>query len=350
MRLIWSTNLRDPAFATEPIESFATRMPYWYPAICLHLTHLGWDILRLGVRESATPGRVARAMRAFIPQLLYSYGGVTSWQPIIARNRLRMDTPIIHGWDDYYDEIWRSCFTPIAGFFMRWLEGQVIRRSDYVMTISRYNQARAEAWGKRVWYIPNGCDVPRFDPALCSIRLEGDLKLVYVGDQAHYKRSDDILDAMVRLPPSIRLYIVGAPYPHVVDYATRHPNIITLGRVSENDKWSVMAQADVLVCTADQDCNAKFHEYLRMGKPILGYDGRPNLLFKNRRNALLTKDYYSAIRELQASPILRETLARNAVRDFQVLSWAETAQCYDVAFREIIDVWRASHRRARLVQ
>jgi hypothetical protein len=59
-----------------------------------------------------------------------------------------------------------------------------------------------------------------------------------------------------------------------------------------------MAQSDVLVCTADQDCNAKIQEYLRFHKPILGYDGRANLFFTNGQNALLTRDYPAAIRRL----------------------------------------------------
>jgi glycosyltransferase involved in cell wall biosynthesis len=102
--------------------------------------------------------------------------------------------------------------------------------------------------------------------------------------------------------------------------------------------WSVMSQADVLVCTADQDCNAKFHEYLRMGKPILAYDGKPNWLFKNRVNAFLTRDYAEAIIELRDSPALRASLAANAARDIPLCTWKEIASMYDVALETVISM------------
>ncbi len=112
-------------------------------------------------------------------------------------------------------------------------------------------------------------------------------------------------------------------------------NCIYLGYLSKNDQLSVMAQADVLVVTADQDCNAKIQEYLRFGKPILGYDGRANLFFTNGQNALLTRDYPSAIRRLADDPDLRRRLVENAARDLPVHTWAEIAALFDACFRSV---------------
>jgi hypothetical protein len=97
-----------------------------------------------------------------------------------------------------------------------------------------------------------------------------------------------------------------------------------------------MNQADVLVCTANQDCNAKFHEYLRWKKPILGYDDRANLLFKNGRNALLTRDYPAAILRLYREPELRRSLAENAERDIVVHTWQEIANQFNGYFNELL--------------
>ncbi|NQT93417.1 MAG: glycosyltransferase, partial [Lentisphaerae bacterium] len=254
--------------------------------------------------------------------------------PVIARSFLsRWRGPIVATWDDYHETIWRANYGRLAGLFMRWFERQIMVHSDYIITISRYNQQRAEAWGKKTWYIPNGCDTPEYDVEACETRLDGKLKLVYCGDQGKYKRTYEIVQAMSKVPKDIKLYLVGTPYEYLQPYAS--DNVIFLGRLPENDKWSIMSQADVLVCTADTDCNAKFHEYLRVGKPILGYDGIANHLFQNRRNALLTRNYPAAIMELCRSPELRAELAANAARDIPVYTWHEIAQQYDQAFAEI---------------
>jgi glycosyltransferase involved in cell wall biosynthesis len=277
---------------------------------------------------------VARRMRDFDPSLVLTNSAI-GLHPVIARRFFcKWKGPIVATWDDFYEVIWRLNYGRLAGLFMKWFERQIIVHSDYIITISRYNQKRAEGWGKKTWYIPNGCDVPEYDVSACRTRLAGAMKLVYVGDQGRYKRTEDIVRAMKHVPPDIKLYLVGNPNPTLIPYASE--NVIFLGRLTENDKWSVMSQADVLVCTADTDCNAKFHEYLRMGKPILGYDGIPNHLFTNRRNAILTRDYPAAIMELFKSPDLRRLLADNAARDIPVYTWKEIAQRYDHAFAELL--------------
>jgi hypothetical protein len=76
-----------------------------------------------------------------------------------------------------------------------------------------------------------------------------------------------------------------------------------------------------------------------MRKPILGYDGIANCLFNNRVNALLTRDYPSAIMELHRSLELRRQLAANAARDISVYTWREIAEQYDGAFGEIVELY-----------
>ena len=67
---------------------------------------------------------------------------------------------------------------------------------------------------------------------------------------------------------------------------------------------------------------------MRWKKPILAYDGRPNLFFKNERNALLAKDgdYAPLIERLASDPSLCKTLADNAASDIPVYSWLEIAE------------------------
>lgn len=336
-KILYITSSRNKYTASGSIEDYYRLLPYGQAAVLYNLVRLGWEERRLALWGSLRLRRVGRTMEQFDPAVVFT-NSVAGLMPVCSRRLFsRWRGPVVHGWDDFYEVIWRLNFGWCAGRFMRWFERQIVVHSDYIITISLYNKKRAESWGKRAWYVPNGCDVPQFDLSASGIRLDGRMKLVYCGDQGAYKRTGDIVRAMSRVPPDIKLYLIGTPNPALRRYASA--NVIFLGRLPENDKWSVMSQADVLVCTADTDCNAKFHEYLRMKKPILGYDGIANHLFRNRVNAFLTRDYPAAITELAESPELRVRLAENAARDIPVHPWREIARQYDLAFTEIIQLY-----------
>jgi glycosyltransferase involved in cell wall biosynthesis len=335
--MLYLTSSTNPNTSVGTAAQYREIVPFGHGQVLFRLEQLGWQTQRLGFRDAWNPSRVARNMDACDPAIVLTNGTI-GLHPVLARRFLcRWRGPIVATWDDFYEVIWRVNWGWLAGLFMRWFERQIIMRSDYVITISLYNKSRAESWGKKTWYIPNGCDVPEFDSAKCDVRLDGKMNLVYCGDQNPYKRAGDIVKAMAFVPPEIKLYLIGAPNPRLQKHASA--NVTFLGRRSENDKWAIMSQSDVLVCTADTDCNAKFHEYLRMRKPILAYDGIPNCLFRNRVNALLTRDYPAAIMELCGSPELRQKLAENAARDIPVYTWREIAQQYDDAFREIVRLY-----------
>lgn len=331
-RLLYVTSSFD-ADTQLTAQAYKEKKPYGHAQVLYHLVNLGWTIRRLSFHDTKSLTGLARFLADYQATIVFTNGS-TALAPVWARKLTRKwSGPVVCGWDDFYEDMWRTAFGRLPGIFMHWFEKRIVVGSDYIITISRYNQKRAESWGKKTWYIPNGCDIPQYDASACPIRLEGAMKMVYCGDQAAYKRTEDIVRAMSHVPSDIKLYLIGTPNPALTPFAS--PNVIFLGRLPENDKWSVMNQADVLVCTADTDCNAKFHEYLRMKKPILGYDGIPNYLFTNRRNALLTRDYPSAIMALFQSPALRISLTDNASQDIPVYTWREIAGQYHQAFSEI---------------
>ena len=335
-RLLLASSTPQPEFAALSTGDLYRRWPYSVGAILFYLEQRGWETRRLGRAGTKNPLQLARAIDDFLPDIVYTYGSFTALNPLIARRlfcRHRVFR-VVHGWDDAYGDIWRGVYGWVPGRFMDAMERQIVTRSDAVVTLSRFLQQRGRGWGIECHYIPNGADVPQFDPAACAIRLEGRLKLVYTGDAARWKRTWEICEAMRHVPRDIRLYLTGEHYPHLDPYAS--DNCIFLGYLSKNDQLAVMAQADVLVVTSDQDCNAKLQEYLRFGKPILGYDGRANQFFTNGRNALLTRDYPSAIRRLADDPDFRHQLADNARRELPVHSWAEIAARFDSFFRELL--------------
>ena len=311
--------------------------PYSLGAIRYNLERLGWTTCYAPLSLSSEPFKLARFIDGFKPDVVYTYGSTVALHPLFCRKWLcrHKGFKVVHGWDDVYGEIWADVFGKIPGVCMAWMEKRIIKNSDGVVTLSYYNQNRARNWGVECHYIPNGADVPQYDPAACAIKLTGKMNLVYTGDQAKWKRTAEICEAMRHVPKEIKLYLTGEHYAYLDEYAS--DNCVFLGFVSKSDQFGVMGQADVLVCTANQDCNAKFHEYLRWKKPILGYDDRANLLFRNGRNALLTRDYPSAILRLYNEPKLRQSLAENAATDIPVYTWQEIAGQFNDTFAALFE-------------
>lgn len=334
MRLLLVSTHRNEEFETLSTEAYFKLYPYSLGAILFNLERQGWQTRRLGLKSTAHPRKLIAAINDFQPDIVYTYGSLTALLPIWLRRCCRHRTyRVVHGWDDVYGEIWRDVYGWLPGRLMNLIEKWVIKQSDGVVTLSRFNQIRGRRWGVESHYIPNGADIPQVDPQQCTLRLEGRLKLVYTGDQARWKRTWEVCAAMAHLPDDIKLYLTGQHYPYLDRYAAE--NCIFLGYLSKNDQLAVMAQADVLVLTANQDCNAKIQEYLRFEKPILGYDDRPNLFFANGRNALLTRDYHAAILQLADDAEMRAQLAQNAKRDLPVFTWAEIATQFDAYFRSL---------------
>jgi len=335
-RILLVSSNRSEWFETTSEREQFERFPYSVYAILYHLGQKGWTTGRSGWSVSANLRTLARRIDAFKPTIIYTYGSTVALNPLLCRRFLCQwkSFKVVHGWDDLYGDIWQEIAGWTGRILMNIMERLIVTRSDHVVTLSRFLQQRGKAWGVDCHYIPNGADVPVFDRAACPIHLEGDMKLVFTGDQARWKRTADICEAMRHVPKNIKLYLTGRRYPYLDKYAS--DNCIFLGYVSRNDQLCVMDQADVLVSTADQDCNAKLQEYLRFKKPILGYDGRMNLFFKNGSNALLTRDYPNAILTLYNNPGLRASLAEQAARDIPIYTWSEIADQFDSFFKNVL--------------
>lgn len=335
--MLVSSDRRD-GFETESDSELFEKSPYSVSAILYNLSLRGWTTCRTGWKTGSHLLRLAHRIDSFKPTIIYTYGSTVSLNPLICRRFLCKwkSFRVVHGWDDEYGEIWNEIAGLPGRLFMNSIEKQIITKSDAVVTLSYFLQQKGRAWGVDCHYIPNGADEPAFNESTCKVRLEGELKLVYTGDQAKWKRTADVCEAMRHVPKSIKLYLTGAHYPYLDPYASE--NCIFLGYVSKNDQLCIMNQADVFVCTANQDCNAKLQEYLRFKKPILGYDGRMNLFFKNGKNALLTKDYAAAMQRLHQDPEWRKSLALNAERDIPLFNWKEIAEQFDAYFTKLIAV------------
>ncbi len=328
-------------FITSAKEGFILDLDAWYqkqpwlPASLLyHLRERGWEIRSLNFHESWNPLKVAWILDEYRPAVVLTFFS-TALSPVIARGLLaKWRGPIIFEWNDYYSEIYRAAFGFLAGIAMHLYEAAAARFSDYIFTISRYNQLRAERWGRKAWLIPLTIDKPEYDTSQCRIRLEGEFKIVHMGDADRYRKSHLLVGAMKSVPEGTRLYFIGEAKADIMKMAPS--NCVFLGRLSQNDKFSVMSQADAFISSTDQDCAGKYYEYLAMKKPIIALDGRAGLLFTNGRNALLTRDFAQAIAALRESPELQRALVENAARDVALDSWKESIVKYESGLSEVI--------------
>lgn len=335
-RILLVSSHRAKNFETNSNLEHFQEHPYSTFAIMYHLEKLGWATRYAGIRTSASLRKLTRCIDEFQPTIIYTYGSTVALNPLICRKLFCQwkNFHVIHGWDDVYGDIWGDFAGWPGRLLMNIMEYLIIKYSDRVVTLSYYLQNRGRRWDVECHYIPNGADIPQFDLAQSQVQLTGDFNLVYCGAQSRWKRTYEICEAMRHVPSNIKLYLTGKPYKYLQKYAS--DNCIFLGYLSKNDQLCVMAQADVFVSTANQDCNAKLQEYLRFKKPILGYDGIMNLFFKNGHTALLTKDYPAAIMQLYQQPELCQTLATNAAREIPLYNWMEIAQKFDHFLKQLL--------------
>lgn len=328
MKVLIASSSRSPWFESQDPAEHMKFAPYSVDAIGANMLKLGHQANWAGWPTTHNPFRLARRIDELKPDIVYTYGATTSLNPIFCRKFLckHKNFKIIHGWDDEYGVVWDSIIGWPGRVFFSWMEKAIVTKSDNVVTLSRYLQQKGRKWGVECHFIPNGADPIDPERIKGEIKLTGRFNIVYTGDKAKWKRTDDVCRAMKKLPIEIKLYLTGRDEDYLKPYASE--NCIFLGYLSKEEQFNVMSQADAFVVTADQDCNAKLQEYLRWKKPILAYDGRPNLFFTNGHNALLAKDgdYAPLIERLSNDHALCHELANNAATDIPIYNWLEIAQ------------------------
>ena len=337
-RILYVSSTRRQWFESQDCAEHFANAPYSIDAIGYNLEKRGWDVGWSGWNESRNPFVLARRIDEFKPNIIYTYGSTVALHPLFCRRFLckHKSFKVVHGWDDHYGRIWGDLFGWPGKVLMDWMEKRIVKNSDGVVTLSYELQKIGRKFGVECMYIPNGADLIEDLPHSRKIKLEGRFNIVYTGDKAKWKRTDDICKAMQNLPKDIKLYLTGRNEEYLKPYAS--DNCIFLGWLSKAEQYDVMSQADAFICTSNQDCNAKLQEYLRWKKPILAYDGEANNFFTNGETALLAKDgdYAPLVMRLADDPVLCNRIAENAERDIPVYTWAEIAEQFEDYFVTIL--------------
>ena len=257
--------------------------------------------------------------------------------PTLLKKLKLIRAPHVHCWtDDYVDINGRE----FGISFIAFCEYFTVANADFIITPSVYRKERCELWGKRVFYIPHGVDADfaRKRPA----RLEGAVKVVYVGEQSERKRVGELIAAADGL--DCDLYLLGETNEEY--QAKAPPNVHFMGYIDPSQIPSYLKAAHILAMTPDDDCTLKMFEYIKAGKAILATRGKPGYFLTHLENAYLTDDLAKGLRELISNPVLRNRLAEE-VKKIKVYNWDEVAQLWLDALNQAMEEYHAPDWRNR---
>ena len=260
--------------------------------------------------------------------------------PTLLKKLKLIRAPHVHCWtDDYVDINGRE----FGISFIAFCEYYTVANADFIITPSIYRKERCELWGKRVFYIPHGVDADfaRKRPA----KLEGTVKVVYVGEQSERKRVGELIAAVDGL--DCDLYLLGKTNEEY--QAKAPPNVHFMGYIDPSRIPGYLKAADILAMTPDDDCTLKMFEYIKAGKAILATRGKPGYFLTHLENAYLTDDLAKGLRELISDPVLRDRITEG-VKKIKVYTWGEVAQMWLDALNQAMEEyhapdWRNRHRK-----
>jgi glycosyltransferase involved in cell wall biosynthesis len=322
MKIMFISNNENYSFEKQPRGSHAL----------VHFLRQKNEVLALGKKDILN---FYRYYLKFKPDVIVSLWVPAGFIPAILNKIGMIKCPLVHAWDDYYAEQ----MTNYPFWLVNFMEKFTIKNSDYITTVSKYNESLAKKYGKKVFYIPHGVE-PRFKKS--KIKLDKlalkktGIKVLYLGEQSRYKKVDKIIEAFKKVEGD--LFLLGEINYELREMAKNQKNIHFLEPVPSQEVLSILKQADLLINTSDQDSNFKFFEYIRAGKPILAYDGRPGLIFKHKTNAYLTQNFGIGVMELSKDKKLRKKLSKNVkqLKNQYVFTWEEVAKKHLTVYKEIL--------------
>ena len=229
---------------------------------------------------------------------------------------------------------------------------------------ARIAVSEAASWTARRFYggrysiVPNGVHVPEGGPASRPTGKAGHLRIAFVGQAVERKGLPMLLSAFQGLREHVdaELVIVGATPSEVEPMLLDRAGVTVLGRVDDDRKREVLAEADVLCAPSlgGESFGMVLTEAFATGTPVVasdiaGYrdvvrDGHDGLLVEPGDALGLAE----TLRTLALDPQLRRRLADNASASAERFAWPRVAAEAREVYGEAIAAHAAQEREAGL--
>jgi hypothetical protein len=270
----------------------------------------------------------------FKPDIIITTWVPAAFIPIFFKKIGLIKCPIVHRWEDYYAESMKN----YPHFIVNFMENFTAKNADYIITVLKTLQERAEKMGKPVFLLPYGSTGGDKKTKIDLESLKSNnhnLKVIYSGEiNLPYKRVDKIIDAAIG--EKCDLFLFGEePKEEFKKIISENKNIHYCGYVDSQEIFEILKQGDILVNTANHDISMKFLDYIRAGKPILALNDRPAKTFRHKETAFLTNNFKEGLKKLIHNKSLREKIIKN-MKSIKIYSWDEVADIHIALYKKII--------------
>lgn len=316
------------------------------------LPSVGTNLIDAPLFYGALPVRLARALRAFSPDVVICQSGYETAAALAARRLARSKTAIVaevHGdWRTLtrlYGSRARRLAAPLADATARW----AIKRADATRSLSEFTSSLIrEIRGEPDAVFPTWTDLGVFvEPPPAPLPAEP--RAVFIGALQPYKNVDGVVAVwrrVVAAVPNAVLHVIGdGPQAHIVEALLRdHPTNVEWSRsLRAPDVAAALDRAQFLFLPSRREGLGRVViESLARGRPVVASrtGGIPDLVRDGENGELYDPDDHdgmsAAIVELFQDEGRLVRLAA-AARD-SVEAWLWTPDEYARRVRDLVDV------------
>jgi glycosyltransferase involved in cell wall biosynthesis len=239
----------------------------------------------------------------------------------------------------------RGALGALLARYVRWLESRACTESDVVFATSADDRQRLielyRVTPDKVVVAPNGVDVNGVRVATAAERkdarrqlgVDGEDVLLFVGS-FHPPNLEAVECLIGTLAPRLRdqLFLIAGSAVAAVESARLPPNVVRLGRVSDEAKTCLLRAADVALnpMSSGSGTNLKMLEYLAAGLPVVTTAvGARGLDLTSGRHAIVCplEEFPAQIARVLRDGALRATLGAQGRRLVEeAYDWAAIAR------------------------
>lgn len=263
--------------------------------------------------------------------------------------------------------------SPVVGTFhtysTSWLANNIAAnvvgaRRIYAKLSARIAVSHAAEWTARRYYggryriVPNGVDLSQALPDATRPRSDDELRLLFVGRAEDRKGLPILLRAFEALRMAdvpARLTVAGATAAEVEPLLLDPDGVEIAGRVSEEEKWRLLGDADVLVAPSlgGESFGMVLTEAFASGTPVVASDiaGYRDVV-RNGVDGLLVPmgnavELGEALASLALDPARRAGMSEAAVERAQRFAWPQVASEIVDVYEHAVELPRPETRRER---